>query len=158
MRENRQNGYNAPDVIIRYVDKRTSAVISWNKTTGKRTREWTNFSTAPDVANPELAMPGIMTDKRRIIGRSGLAKKSWQWCRSNMRGGIARLMGLAHVAEVRWSGGADNPTVEVSNSLRYIQKALKSGPSDVSSAAARASNAMEHQIDKKVAQKMGFAA
>jgi len=151
-------GMDIGDTIIRYVDKRTSAVIDWDKSTGKRKRVWENFSTMPDVANPELSMPGIMSDARRKIRRSGMAKKSWTKLAS-MIGRKAGQVGLFNVltSSVQFIRQSEFVAIRLQNHLRYILHAMVGGRQTVSQSVARAAAAMQNRIDdrvKKIAERM----
>ncbi len=90
-------------------------------------------------------------DRRVKIGRRGLAKKSWGWAANNMvTGGTTSMMGVPDVASINWSGGYTNPTVRITNRLRYMEHALDGGFSAVQSALDAAANKMEHEITRKV--------
>jgi hypothetical protein len=121
-------GMDIGDTIIRYVDKRTSAVIDWDKSTGKRKRVWENFSTMPELANPELSMPGIMSDPRRQIKRSGLAKQSWKrLSRIINRGGVVHLFRVLASSTEHLRAGGEFLGVRIVNNLKYMDKALGRG-------------------------------
>ena len=95
-------------------------------------------------------------DRRVRIGRRGLAKKSWGWAAHNMvTGGAASVMGVPDVASINWSGGYTNPSVRITNRLRYMEKALEGGFSAVQSALDAAANKMEHEISRKAAEAYG---
>ena len=90
------------------------------------------------------------------IGRSGLAKKSWGWAAHNMiTGGSGRVYGIPDVAVIRWEGGYIDPSVRITNRLRYMEKALEGGFSAVQSAIDAAANKMEHEIGRKAAEAYG---
>lgn len=90
------------------------------------------------------------------IGRSGLAKKSWGWAANHMiTGGAGKIMGVPDVAVIRWEGGYVNPSVRMTNRLRYMEKALDGGFSAVQSAMNAAANKMEHEISRKAAEAYG---
>ena len=95
-------------------------------------------------------------DKKVIIGRRGLAKKSWGWAAHNMiTGGSGKVMGVPDVAVIRWEGGYIDPSVRITNRLRYMEKALEGGYSAVQSALDAAANKMEHEIGRKAAEAYG---
>jgi hypothetical protein len=137
---------------IRFYDKKS---MSWFEHF-KGDSHWERLPSGPDDAG-NIA-PGIMTDKRRKIGRRGLAKKSWQFMSRTMRGGVSasRPLGVYDVpvtARVRWYGGNEDPTLLIENYLRYINKAFKSdGPQNLTDAAQRACNAMRVAIEKNLAR------
>ena len=58
-------------------------------------------------------------------------------------------MGVADAAAVEWSGGYTNPTVRLTNNLRYMESALEGGLSAVQSALDAAANKMEANITRK---------
>ena len=95
-------------------------------------------------------------DRRVIIGRRGLAKKSWAWAaRTMVTGGVVNAMGVPDVAVIRWEGGYIAPSVRITNRLRYMEKALEGGYSAVQSAINAAANKMEHEISRKAAEAYG---
>jgi len=149
-------GMDIGPTIIRYVDKRTSAVIDWDKSTGKRKRVWENVSTAPDVANPELSMPGIMSDPRRQIKRSGLAKQSWKrLSRIINRGGVVHLFRVLASSTEHLRAGGEFLGVRIVNNLKYMDKALGRGRQTVDGVFARAGDAMANRIDDRVKKMAG---
>lgn len=137
---------------IRFYDKKS---MSWFEHF-RGDPHWERLPSGPDDAG-NIA-PGIMTDKRRNIGRRGLAKKSWQFTSRSMRGGVSasRPVGVYDVpvtASVRWYGGNDDPTLLIENYLRYINKAFKtSGDQEVRSVTARAADAMRNRIEAELAR------
>jgi len=95
-------------------------------------------------------------DRRTIIGRRGLAKKSWAIMANRMAtGGTDAIMGVKDASSVNWSGGYVNPSVRMTNRLRYMEKALEGGYSAVQSAVNAAANKMEHEISRKAAEAYG---
>jgi hypothetical protein len=131
---------------IRFIDKKTLEVKFINSLTGEVHRV--------DQYDQE---PGrsIKTDKRRIIGRRGLAKKTWQWAIKSMAGGIANIMRVPDIASIRWSVGTDNPTVTIKNRINYMGKALKGGYMALNDAAGNAARKMANRIDDQIAKKLG---
>jgi hypothetical protein len=137
---------------IRFFDKKS---FSWFQRS-KGSNRWESLPSGPDVANPEAVAPGIMSDKRRTIGRRGLAKKVWQWAGTRMaNGGTASFFNVPDVASIKVSGGESNPTIRISDNLRYAESALK--PGAISSVMEKAARNMafniEKQIEKTVAKK-----
>lgn len=95
-------------------------------------------------------------DRRVRIGRRGLAKKSWAIMANRMAtGGTEAIMGVKDASSVNWSGGYVNPSVRMTNRLRYMEKALEGGYSAVQSALDAAANKMEHEIGRKAAEAYG---
>jgi len=133
---------------IRFIDKKTAEVKYINTLTGKVHRA--------EQVDQEPGM-SIKSDKRRIIGRRGLAKKSWQWAAKHMAGGIANLMRVPNLASIKWIGGADNPAVKIENDLRYMRFALKGGYAALNTAAANAARKMAKLIEDRIVRKMEAA-
>jgi len=135
---------------LRFYDKKT---LSWYDRTEKK---WKRIKSGPDVANPGMIIPGIMASPKRRVPYRGLAKKVWQRASSFIgRGGTARAMGVSNVATVWIDRDKDNPSVTITNKLRYAIDAFEGGSSAVSEAMAAAGRRMEHLIDKKIEKKMG---
>lgn len=102
-------------------------------------------------AKPYATISEAKKDRRTIIGRRGLGKKSWSVTASRMiTGGTVAVMGVLDAASVEWSGGYVNPSVRLTNRLRYMEHALDGGFSAVQSALDAAANKMEHEITRKV--------
>lgn len=138
---------------IRFFDKKTA---SWFRHS-PGDHHWEKLPSGPDTSNPELVVPGIMTDKRRIIGRRGLAAKSWRFLgKVSRRGGAVSVFDVSRAAVASWSGGSENPTLQLDNELRYAADAFKTkGRQAVDSAILRASEKMRNRITDRVAKKMG---
>ena len=137
---------------LRFFDTKT---VSWYDRSGG-SGQWRKLPSGPDVANPEIVAPGIKTDKRRKIGRSGFAKKTWQWAKQNMRtGGMANIMRVPNIASIRWSGGVDNPTVKIVNSISYMRRAMRPMQTMFNAAVEAAAREMANRIDDRIAKKLG---
>lgn len=95
-------------------------------------------------------------DRRLIIGRRGLAKKSWTWMKNTNRNASATIMGARNVSSTDWSGGVDNPTLTITNELRYMQHALIGGSGALSGAITAATNRLHHEINRKAAKAFGL--
>ena len=105
---------------------------------------------------PYATISEAKKDRRTIIGRRGLAKKSWAIMANRMvTGGTDAIMGVKDASSVNWSGGYVNPSVRMTNRLRYMEKALEGGYSAVQSALDAAANKMEHEISRKAAEAYG---
>jgi len=132
-----------------FQDKKTMTWLVRDKATGAVTKATQSTGTGQfDVA-------GIMQDKRRIIGRRGLAKKAWSWGQS--RNGSGSIMGVEAI-DVNWTGGEENPTVTLHNKLRYAGDAFKmDGEQAVDSVMQRAFRRMEVVIGQKIDKKKGLA-
>jgi hypothetical protein len=132
----------------RFYDPRT---MSWFERFGPQKNTWRKVASGPDPGNPEIIVPGIMTDKRRQIPRKGFAKRSWGWLGRQMRnGGSISVDGVPDLGHVRWSGGTADPTVHILNKVKYADKALKGGKMAIETAFARASQAMLGRINRLV--------
>ena len=138
---------------LRFFDKTT---VAWYDRSGG-SGQWRKIQSGFDAANPEILVPGIKTDKRRVIGRRGLARNAWRWARRNIyRSGTGSVMGVNDVASLAWGGDKYNPSVTITNHLRYALNALRGGMSGVSSAVAKSSRSMATRINAEVAKKMGL--
>lgn len=134
---------------IRFPNKKTAEWLVRDPVTGEVSKA--SMSTGTD----EFQVPGIMQDKRRIIGRSGLAKKSWQWAQS--RTGEGNIFNVSSIA-VRWSGGEEDPTITIFNRLRYAGAAFKTeGEQTLDNVMERAHRKMQFEINRKIAREMGVA-
>ena len=134
---------------IRFFDKKS---FSWMEKTGPESNVWHKMPSGPDVANPELIGPGIMTDKRRIIGRRGLAKASWRYLGTGRWSNVSGLVAQAvtalnqredHTREV-------NPSIVLHNRIGYATSAFRNKWNTVDTAMARAAGAMQHEIMRKL--------
>jgi len=141
---------------VRFFDKETA---SWFRRDAANPRgKWESMPSGPDPANPESVVPGIMADKRRIIGRRGLARASWKLAAARTRkGGMIFSHGVADVSELVWGGDDTNPELTITNHLRYMAKALEGGPQRVTTAVERAARKMQNRIDDQLAKRMGLA-
>jgi len=136
---------------LRFFDKKS---VSWYER-DKGGGSWNKIQSGPDIGNPNLVAPGIKTDKRRLIGRRGMAKKAWRWAATRTRnGGTANLMRVPNVARVTITGkNTANPKIRIDNNLRYAGAAFKSGGA-VNEAIAKAQRKMAHEIERRVAKKL----
>ncbi len=95
---------------------------------------------------------------RRKIGRRGLARKSWKMARQKLGGGeISRIYGVPSLAEISWSGGASNPSVIITNRIRYMDKAMIGGMGGINKALQSSSNKMMKRIEQEIEKKIGAA-
>lgn len=139
---------------VRFFDKKT---VSWFQRDAANPKgKWESMPSGPDPANPELVAPGIKTDKRRIIGRRGLARASWTRAAARTRkGGTIFSHGVPEIASLEWRGSQDNPELEVANHLSYITTAIQGGPVAIDNAVERAAQRLAWNINNQVAKKMG---
>jgi len=132
----------------RFFDKKT---VGWYTHTGPNKNTWTKVASGPQAHNPESVAPGIMTDKRRKIGRRGLAKQSWKWLgRKVTRGGSIRAMDVNQAGRITLRKSLGVFSLRIQNDLRYINEAVQGGRQQVSSSVARAASGLETQITKQV--------
>jgi hypothetical protein len=125
--------------------------MSWfERNRGGKGGEWKHLPSGPDFANPELVAPGIKTDKRRRIGRSGMAKKSWLWLaqRTGVDFAATALHGVSDVAQTSLVGGEVEPSLTLRSNLRYAKAALKSGA--VESIMGNAARKFEYNLAQKI--------
>ena len=142
------------DIVIRFRDKKTAEYAADKD---RRGRNWWQLGVgAPDPADPERTVPGIKTDKRRKIGRRGLAKRNWRMIQRNVpRGGVGSPMGVASASSVRWRGGKMDPVLSIRNDLRYAVDALKGGEAAIDEAMGAASRAMMNRVHNAMMKKLG---
>lgn len=115
-------------------------------TTGKY--PWEKVEGIPGDAENNL-VPSIMTSKKRKIGRSGFAKKVWQWAQSNIiNGGVATILGVPNIASVLIIRRFDITSIVITNNLRYADAAFVGGRKDADTALYRAADSMQYKIDQ----------
>ena len=136
---------------FRFYDKDS---LSWFERFGENKNQWRKIASGPDIANPEIIVPGIKTDKRRVIGRSGLAKKSWQVLgRAVNRPGGIKVMRVSSGA-IQWR--YNRTYLKISNRLDYAVDALKGDINEAIGAAARSlKKRIDDQIEKNLARTLG---
>ncbi len=117
---------------------------------GRGKAEWEKVEGIPDDPANNL-VPSIMTSKKRNIGRSGLAKKVWQWAQANViNGGVGTVGGVPNIASVSLSHTADSTTIAIANNLRYADAAFVGGRKDADTALYRAADSMQYKIDQSL--------
>ena len=132
---------------IYFTSKKTARMMTWDRRTDEvRPLEFTTG------AKPEDDIPGIMQSKKLIIGRYGLAKRSWKLLKVKMRvGGTISEQGTGVVGAVIWRGiGGTNPTLIINNDLRGAMPALRGGTAALSGAIGKAARNMEREITRKL--------
>jgi hypothetical protein len=133
----------------RFYDPKT---VSWFEHWGPNKNKWRKVASGQDPANPEIIVPGIMTDRRRKIGRSGLAKKSWTRIQSKLTGGgTASAMDVPVVGFVQWRGGGE---VTVTNDLDYARSAMNGGESAITRAAASAASWLNERVNQELRKRL----
>jgi len=134
---------------IRYVDRKTNQVMVRDRITGKTRRE--TFASGSEGAENI----GLMKDKRRNIGRRGLAKAAWMWGVKALGSGggnpAPAVAGIAkrNMAVTKRMTGLDM-FVKFEDRLRYASLAFKEGEKAPASAAARAADNMRRMINIKL--------
>ena len=115
---------------------------------GRGKAEWEKVEGIPDSEESEN-IPSIKNSKKRVIGRSGLARKAWKWAQAHMiRGGIGALTGVPNLISVKVSSGGN--LIQIDNKIRYATKALYGGESRIAESCNRAAASMEKKIALKL--------
>ena len=131
---------------VRFISKTTAEMLERDRITGEVHRVRISTGT-----NPELEIPGIAQSKKRIIGRSGLAKKSWTTMQTKVaRGGNVSIAGTGNVGSVTWFSDKKTKSIALKNDLRYAMDAIIGGASEIDIVVTKASNAMAHAIQRQV--------
>lgn len=131
---------------IRFYDKNSA---SWFERHGPNRNTWRKVASGPDIANPEIIVPGIKRDRRRIIGRRGLAKKTWKaLAKLTKRNGYVTTMNVKS-GQLQWSFGG--LSLKISNNLDYARDALKSNINEALNAAAKK---LAYRIDQQIEKKL----
>jgi hypothetical protein len=132
---------------IRYFDKKT---MSWFRHSTAKKGQWEHIPSGQvEGLSADAVVPGIMSDRRRKIGRRGLGKKSWMGLQKRARhGGVVSVAGSGNVGSATWS--PLKTTLTLRNELRYMRKALIGGDAAINKAIARAAGAMRGAIDKRL--------
>jgi len=137
---------------IRYLDKHTSRVKEWDKATGA-----VKYVTFSDKTIGNEGGISMANDKRRKIGRSGLAKYAWKLASMGlMRGGSGKGAGAlggdvirvaAREMRVRKQLTGNAPEVRFDNHLNYAGDAFI-GPAGaaISTAMRAAAESMQYKI------------
>ena len=132
---------------IYFKSKKSARMLTWDQRSGDvQPIEYTTG------AKPEDDMPGIMQSKKLIIGRRGLAKRSWKYLKARMRvGGAISDHGTGNIGAVIWRDiGGVNPTLIINNDLRYAMTALKGDASALSGAVGKAARNMERELTRRI--------
>jgi hypothetical protein len=108
--------------------------------------KWQEFTRA-ELKAQQADFLAMQNHPKTKIGRSGLAKKVWQWCKGHTRtGGSGTIMSMPGLASVKW-GGADRSTLTLQSNLRYAVDALKGKGSELGNIMGKASQMMAKRID-----------
>ena len=135
---------------VRFFDKKS---MSWFRHAAGGTGKWEHIPSGQvEGGSPDAVVPGIMTDKRRKIGRRGLAKRSWQFAsRRITTGGTVGIGDVPLAATIRWSNMKNNPTLTIQNHLRYAGLAFRTkGAHAITGAGERAAGAMRDRIETAI--------
>jgi hypothetical protein len=131
------------------------AKIKWVEKNGVMLRtsggKWEKF-TREDLAAYGAIGAGleIKDHPKTKIGRSGMAKKAWQWAKKFVRsGGTASIFGVPKMAEVFWMG-SDKSTLVLRSNLRYAMDALKGKGSELNGIIGKAATLWDSRITKKL--------
>jgi hypothetical protein len=129
--------------------------MSWYDRSGG-SGNWQTINTGPDVANPELILPGLAESKKRLIPRRGLAKKAWQAASSRVKyGGTGHGMGISNIAKVDLNKSEVDPSVKLENLLKYAGAALKLSDASLNIAMENATNKLLYRIKQERAKQLG---
>ena len=126
---------------------------------------WEIF-TRQELESMQMGDRTIQNHKKRIIGRSGLAKSSWSWMLGKLGASMAanqsEIKGSVGVTRMNEQAGAAQYFGILSeNRLNYIRKAFTGGRQPVSTVLARATNNMRGmmgEIGPKAAKSAGLRA
>lgn len=145
--------------MIRFFDKKSSSWYLRGKgfrASGRQRGEWRRIPEQDALGNK--ALYSIKTDRRRKIGRRGLAKRAWNWAAGKMySGGTGSAMGVPNIASIQLGKGQANPFVQISDNLRYAAAAFKTGDNAPEHALGNAARKLEKVISDKITAKMGAA-
>jgi hypothetical protein len=132
---------------VRFFDKKS---MSWFRHTPGGGGKWEHIPSGQvEGMGAEATIPGIMSDRRRKIGRRGLGKKTWTGLHRRMSsGGTVRVGDVASAGAVTWRGRGDSLALHIENDLRYAGLAFRAkGKHAVTSAVARAHDGMRNRIE-----------
>ncbi len=125
---------------IRYVGR--------NKVLMRVRGSWEVFSRA-ELESMNMSSRTIQHHKKRIIGRSGLAKSSWSWMLGKLGASAAALQseigGTTTITRINQEGGFEYFGLLGENKLKYIKQALH-GRNDVSTVIKRAEGMMRYDM------------
>ena len=99
----------------------------------------------------EIDDPRLLNHKKRDIPYRGLAKKSWRFLANVMpRGGRIYVDGVPDLGGTAWTGGETDPTLEITNRVNYMDKALKGGKMAIENAMGKAARSLSKRIENAV--------
>lgn len=143
---------------VRFIDKKTGQ-MRWRSKKGKLIKE-VNFIQGEEFEG--AANPSIKTDKRRIIKRSGLARKIFRIMRAKVLSGesiawnTAKYTGERYfVFKTRLKRGNKTETVlSLNNALTYITNAY---PTILQTASAAAISGLRYELGNQIAKRTAQA-
>lgn len=131
---------------IRFISRTTAEWLTRDRITGEVHRERTETGTG------EFQMAGVAQSKKRIIGRRGLAKRSWLWAfRSATKSKKEPIPG---VVDLRKSLSAVQCGLILSNRMRYLSRITPHNLVD--EVTRRATDSIMAQAAKKVEKKLSI--
>ena len=129
---------------IRYVERNGILLSNGDGTWQKTTRDELEIFGRQDLM--------IQNHSKRIIGRSGLAKKAWGWLMhdafNSNAGEAVKFTRPSGALRGRKGGGRGKYFVHFHNGLRYAMEALKNGQGDVSGAMYAAAERIRKKIER----------
>ncbi len=125
-----------------------------SKTTGEmltRTPDGKVHRLAIELGKGPDKVPGIMQSKKRIIGKRGMAKRSWKLLQMRMgHGGYIVYEGVPNIGDVTLRNMTTDPTITIKNRISYMMKIIKGGSGALNSAMVRAEKGMVYQIENNI--------
>lgn len=129
---------------IRFKNKKTADWFTIERGTGRVVKEL-------ETGKESHQIEGIMQSKKRVIGRSGMAKKAWRWAQAHMyNSGNSDIMGVPNIIGVTVIGKGNDRSLTIHNRSRYAVDALKGGSSAVSEAMRAAAQSLEFKINQEL--------
>jgi hypothetical protein len=141
------------DGKIRFISRTTGRVLERDRTTGEVHRvdesAYRNEKDALDVKN----------HRHTKIGRSGLAKKTWQYLKiKTISGGVIFADGIPNMGEIKWEGSGVNSMVRLTNKVLYMSKIMQGGMGAITTALRKATNSMMYKINGEIKSELQRAA
>lgn len=128
---------------VRFIDKESLQVRYRSKFSGKIISEY-ETAQAPGLS--------IKSDKRRVIGRRGLARDSWRWIIGDLGHAPGQTWNQKKAAYygVTKALQQSEPTITLTNKLNYADQAFKiKGRATVDNIMRRAANAMRKDLERR---------
>jgi len=121
-----------------------------NKWYDRSNGTWEKIHNGPNIPIKRV-IPDITQHPKRVIRKSGLAKKTWMSAKSIAgSGGTRGAMGVGRVASVFVDRNKYNPSITIRNKLRYARDAFKSGEGAINSAMSAAAKSLSFNVDRKL--------